>query len=72
MANYYQMLKAFPYIQGEFRNEHFERFIRTEIIEKLIEELPWWDERGEDVARSMVELKQQLRAKWLGKDDHAN
>lgn len=48
---------------GPTNESQLEKFIETEIIEKLIEEIP--DER-EDFDSNPKFLKQQLRAKWLG------
>lgn len=47
-------------------------FIETEVIEKLIEEIPDETEHGRNEANPcdirLDVLKQQLRAKWLGKE----
>lgn len=44
-----------------FRLEHIKAFIETQIIEKLIEEIP-------DTMFGGRGLKRQLRASWLRKD----
>ena len=50
-------------------------FIETEIIEKLLDEIPdrnyVWNAIGEKITTSdLSELKQQLQAKWLGGPDN--
>ena len=47
--------------------ESIEHFIETEIIEKLIEDIP----SDPGTAGDNEYIKQQLRAKWLGKEHNA-
>jgi hypothetical protein len=44
-------------------NEDIQDFISTEIIEKLIADIPSWDS---SIETSLTHIKQQLRDKWLG------
>lgn len=37
-----------------------------QLIEKVINDIPYYDERGMDIALTVRELKNNLRANWLG------
>lgn len=65
--------------KGEFASGEFlgtgitristvEKFIETEIIEKLIEEMPEHCDYFVGERPTLTRIKQQLRAKWLGND----
>jgi hypothetical protein len=61
---------AYKYKQ---RRKEIENFISTEIIEKLINEIPHYDHKTpnlnltwDDAADSINLIKRQLRDKWLG------
>lgn len=65
--NFYHLYKQFPHYQdGEYEDEHFNRFIKSQIIEKLIEDAEEYADRFDIMSR--IDLKifsQHLRNMWL-------